>query len=60
MNTEATGLPHRTAPPAAKLTLALVAAAIAVALLGAGVLLWVRHGATVFYDMLATGLGTCL
>lgn len=30
------------------------------ALFGAAILLWARHGATVFFDTMSAGLGSCL
>lgn len=37
-----------------------VALLLGVALLAAAGLLWARHGATVFFDTLSAGLGSCL
>lgn len=37
-----------------------VVAGAAGALFGAALLLWFRHGATVFFDTLAAGIGACM
>ncbi|WP_341990789.1 hypothetical protein [Azorhizobium sp. AG788] len=33
--------------------------ALAVLLVGGGVLLWMRHGVAIFFDTVAAGLATC-
>ncbi|MDQ0504255.1 hypothetical protein [Xanthobacter agilis] len=37
-----------------------LAAALAGALFAAALLLWLRHGATVFFDTLSAGIGACM
>ncbi|MFG1417416.1 hypothetical protein V5F38_17930 [Xanthobacter sp. V0B-10] len=61
-----TALPH----PASRAKAALaaraaraglwLAAALAGALMAAALLLWSRYGATVFFDTLSAGIGSCL
>lgn len=34
--------------------------AVVVALLAGGVLLWAKHGATVFFDLMSAGIAACL
>ncbi|MFG1432304.1 hypothetical protein V5F44_10950 [Xanthobacter sp. V2C-8] len=58
-----TALPHPASR--AKATLAAraglwLAAALAGALMAAALLLWSRYGATVFFDTLSAGIGSCL
>lgn len=56
---EAAPRPAGTRRPSERLMI-LAAVATAGALLAAGVLLWLRHGATVFFDMLNAGIASCL
>jgi hypothetical protein len=51
----------RTSPPASRLTRAVVVggAALGAVLLLAALVLWLRYGSTVFFEMIASGLAGC-
>ena len=38
---------------------AVIAAALAVALIGATLVLWAHYGTTVFFEMIAAGIAAC-